>query len=183
MGRNNRGATGTTSPRAEPAGRPLPESPPLSPPLPAMFRDHSAHLPWRAVGALHPNTLDPKGKAQFGALLGFTMMGIPPALRKCGVSEQQELMILDSLSSMGKGMSMKFRMPKGHMGKREVGTIFNATITDWSAFRWFDFGQGLGLVCLGSDLGGDGRGRRRSAGVARTCVYVVWCNGLSCHAI
>jgi len=93
------------------------------------------------------------GKAQFGALLGMTMMDIPNALRRCGISEEHELMIIDSLSSMGKGMAVQLKMRHhGKMTRRGTESVFNQTVADWQNFRWFEFGEGLGQLMRNSAL-------------------------------
>merc|ERR1719259_1165160 len=51
---------------------------------------------------------------------------------------------MDSLKALGHGMNVKFRLPESHVSKDEMKLDFAQTVKDWSNFKWYEFGHGLG---------------------------------------
>merc|ERR1719330_267080 len=64
-----------------------------------------------ASGAPDMDALDDnKAKLQFGTQLAFTMMQVPGAMKKCGISSDQEDMVMDSLKALGSHTKYRFKL-------------------------------------------------------------------------
>jgi len=85
-----------------------------------------------------------KGQFQLGTQLMFSMMEMPQAMAKCNIDPEQRSMIMDSVKSFGHGMGMKFGLPNNEVSKQQFTQDFAQTVKDWSNFKWYEFGNGLG---------------------------------------
>jgi len=86
------------------------------------------------------------GRIQFGTTLAFTMMEMPSAMSKCGISSEQQSMIMDAVKSMGAGVSTKVQLPGMNVSKTQLTDDFAALMKEWSAGHWFEAGTNLGAL-------------------------------------
>jgi len=106
-----------------------------------------------AQGATSGKALNSEtSKIEFGTTLAFSMMELPSALERCGLSEKQQGMIMDSVKALGAGMQTKFQLPKRDLTKDQWAEELAITIKDWSEHRWEEFGEGLGALLQQSAL-------------------------------
>jgi len=85
-------------------------------------------------------------KLQLGTTLAFTMMELPGAMGKCGISSEQQDMIMDSIKGLGNGMNTQFQFPSQQPSKDEMATAFAKTLQEWSGHHWLEFGKNLGAL-------------------------------------
>lgn len=86
------------------------------------------------------------GKMQFGTVLAMSMMELPGAIGKCGIDSEHEGMIMDSVKSLGSGMSANFNLPDDDPSKKQMTNNLARTVKKWSENNWYEFGRELGTL-------------------------------------
>eukprot|EP00446_Apocalathium_sp_SHHI-4_P064860 CAMPEP_0177524032 /NCGR_PEP_ID=MMETSP0369-20130122/49734_1 /TAXON_ID=447022 ORGANISM="Scrippsiella hangoei-like, Strain SHHI-4" /NCGR_SAMPLE_ID=MMETSP0369 /ASSEMBLY_ACC=CAM_ASM_000364 /LENGTH=353 /DNA_ID=CAMNT_0019003963 /DNA_START=13 /DNA_END=1074 /DNA_ORIENTATION=+ len=101
----------------------------------------------KAVGVSPtPSSTSNAGRIQFGTTLAFTMMEMPSAMGKCGISSEQQSMIMDAVKSMGTGVNTKVQLPGATVTRDQMTTDFASVMREWSAGHWFATGGQLGKL-------------------------------------
>merc|ERR1719221_2333483 len=74
------------------------------------------------------------------------MMQLPAALKKCGISHDQELMLMESIKTLGNGTNLHFTTPLNNIEKDKVAVGMAETLKAWSKMEWYAFGLNLGKL-------------------------------------
>jgi hypothetical protein len=87
-------------------------------------------------------------RAQVGTALALTMMQVPKALGRCGITPAQEEMMIDSVKALGHGARFRMETPVSadNLDKDTVALGVAETVKSWSTMRWHTFGQDLGRL-------------------------------------
>lgn len=90
-----------------------------------------------------------KGHASPGncwqGLLAVALIKMPGALRRCGLSQDQEAMLLRSLKAL-QGLELRLDAQGQTLDNKEVSVNLLQTVEDWQARRWREFGKDLGKL-------------------------------------
>merc|ERR1712046_243912 len=73
----------------------------------------------------------------------MALVGMPVALRRCGISLLHQRMMMEALQTMG-SLHFKFRFPNDPLKVSEVSDKLAKAVDDWTHQRFRDFGGHLG---------------------------------------
>eukprot|EP00930_Biecheleria_cincta_P048734 TRINITY_DN33_c0_g1_i1.p1 TRINITY_DN33_c0_g1~~TRINITY_DN33_c0_g1_i1.p1 ORF type:complete len:705 (-),score=150.39 TRINITY_DN33_c0_g1_i1:132-2159(-) len=103
-----------------------------------------------SIAATTPQGENPEQKQ--ATMMAYTAMQLPSAMKKCGISQQDQQAIKDAIAGMGKGVSVSYSYP-GNIPKMDSSTAVNdaaSTVSDYSKLvsdpdgHSYSFGQSLG---------------------------------------
>merc|ERR1719188_1474349 len=86
---------------------------------------------------------------EWGSALAFDMLEVPEALRKCDLTPEQEMMLMDSIKALGNGVQLRVQIPGGDTSKDAVADQMASSVKNWAKTRWYDFGSDLGKMLQG----------------------------------
>jgi len=76
-----------------------------------------------------------------------SMMKMPTALQRCGLSAAQETMLMESVTAFG-SLHMRLEVPRIQkpVGPTRAAQLLKTCVSDWSRLQWFALGKGLGKM-------------------------------------
>jgi len=120
---------------------------------------------------------------KFSTAIMVPIAGLPDALRRCGLSEEDEEMLLGAGLS-ARGLHAGMVLPSQEHGNDLVGDraaqLFEKAVHDWAAEDWFTLGQDLGKMLQGLllstlpslySIDGTGRLRHQLVGLSESRVH------------